>query len=77
MIPVVCEMFILSWLKVVVVHAKILRRDFLQTLGNYYLSLTMAKIQRLKNFVKKFRHLKTLTVKLSIFQNKRTSDPRF
>ena len=37
----------------VVVRAEILPRDFLQTLGNYYLSLTIAKIHRLKN--KKFR----------------------
>ena len=39
----------------VVVRAEILPRDFLLTLGNYYLSLTAAKIQSLKNFtVKKF-----------------------
>ena len=34
----------------VVVRADILPRDFLQALGNYYLSLTMAKIGRLKKF---------------------------
>ena len=34
----------------VVVRAEILPRDFLQTPGNYYLSLTVAKIQRLKKF---------------------------
>ena len=59
----------------VVVRAEILPRDFLQTPGNYYLSLTITKIQRLKSSPsKKFRQfLKTLTVKLSIFKNKSTS----
>ena len=33
-----------------VVCAGILPQDFLRTLGNYYLSLTIAKIQRLKKF---------------------------
>ena len=33
----------------VAVRAEILPRDFLQTLGNNYLSLTTAKIERLKN----------------------------
>ena len=49
------------------VHAEILPRDFLQTLGNYYLSLTVAKIQRLKNLnFKKIREFpQALTVKLS------------
>ena len=37
----------------VVVRAEILPRDFLQTLGNYYLSLTIDKIQKLKNFTVK------------------------
>ena len=32
----------------VVVRAENLPREFLQTLGNYYLSVTMSKIQRLK-----------------------------
>ena len=32
----------------VVVRAEILPRDFLQTPGNYHLSLTIAKIQRIK-----------------------------
>ena len=32
----------------VVVRAEILPRDFLQTLGNYYLSLTEAKFHRQK-----------------------------
>ena len=42
----------------VVVRAEILPRDFLQTLGNFHLWLTIAKIQRLKNFtVKKFGQL--------------------
>ena len=61
----------------VAVRAEILPRDFLQTLGNYYLSLTVAKIQRLKNFtIKRFRQfLKALTLKLSIVKNKRTSQP--
>ena len=56
----------------VVVRAEILPRDFLETLGNYYLSLTVAKFKVLKNFtVKKFRQfLKALNVKLSIFKNK-------
>ena len=50
-------------------------RDFLQTPGNYYLSLTIGEIQRLKKFtVKKLlQFLKVLTAKLSIFKNKRTS----
>ena len=63
----------------VVVRAEILPRDFLQTLGNYYLSLTEAKFKVLKNFtVKKFRQFsKALTLKLSIFKNKRTSHQRF
>ena len=40
----------------VVVRAEILPRDFLQTLGNYYLSLTMAKFKVYTNFtVKKLR----------------------
>ena len=58
----------------VVVSAEILPRDLLRTLGNYYFSLTIAKIQRLKNFiVKKFRlFLRALTVKLLVFKNKRT-----
>ena len=34
----------------VVVRAKILPRDFLQTLGNYDLGLTITKNQRLKKF---------------------------
>ena len=61
----------------VVVRAEILPRDFLQTLGKYYWSLTIAKSHKLKKFtVKKFRQfLKALTVKLSIFKNKRTSHP--
>ena len=37
----------------VVVRAEILPRDFLQTPGNYYLSLTITKIQRLKKFTVK------------------------
>ena len=51
----------------VVVPAEILPRDFLQTLENYFLSLTLIKIQRLKNFtIKKFHQfLKALTMKLS------------
>ena len=53
-------------------RAEILPRDFLQTLGNYYLSFTTANLKFKKNFkVKKFRQfLKTLTVKLSIFRTK-------
>ena len=58
--------------KKVVVCAEILPRDFLHTLGNYYLSLTIAKIQSLKKFR---QFLKALTVKLSIFTNRRTSHP--
>ena len=59
----------------VVVRAEILPRDFCQTLGKYYLPLTIAKFKVLKNFkVKKFRQfLKALTVKLSIFNNKTIS----
>ena len=34
----------------VVVRAEILPRNFLPTLGNYYVWLTIAKIQRLKKF---------------------------
>ena len=34
----------------VVARAEVLPRDFLQALGKYYLSLTIAKIQRLKKF---------------------------
>ena len=56
----------------VVVRAEILPRDFLQTSGNYYFSLTAAKIQRLKKFG---QFLKALTMKLSTFKNKRTSHP--
>ena len=37
----------------VVVSAEILPRDFFQTSGNYYLLLTVAKIQRLQNFAVK------------------------
>ena len=61
----------------VVVRAEILPRDFRQTLGKYYLPLTIAKFKVLKNFtVKKFsQFLKALTVKLSIFKNKTTSHP--
>ena len=61
----------------VVVRAEIITRDFLQTLGNYYLSLTIAKFKVKKKLqLKKFRpFLKALTVKLSIFKNKRTSHP--
>ena len=61
----------------VVVRAEILPGDFLQTLGKYYLPLTIAKFKVLKNFtVKKIRQfLKALTVKLSIFKNKTTSRP--
>ena len=61
----------------VVVRAEILPRDFLQTLGNYYLSLTKAKFKVKKNFtVKKFHQFsKALIVKLSIFKNKRTFHP--
>ena len=60
----------------VVVSAEILHRDFHQTLGNYYLSLTIAKL-KFQNFtVRKFyQFLKALTMKLSIFRNKRTSHP--
>ena len=61
----------------VVVCVQILPRDFRQTLGKYYLPLTIAKFKVLKNFTyKKFRQfLKALTVKLSIFKNKTTSHP--
>ena len=61
----------------VVVRAEILPRDFRQTLGKYYLPLTIAKFKVLKHFtVKKIRQfLKALTVKLSTFQNKTTSHP--
>ena len=58
-------------------------RDFLQTLGNYYLSkcdlLLIAKIQRFfKNFTVSFRQfLKALTVKLSILKNSRCITPCF
>ena len=45
------------------VRAEILPRDFVQTPGNNYLSLTMAKDQ----------FLRALTVKLSIFRNEKTS----
>ena len=60
-----------------VVRAEILPRDFLTTLGNYYVWLTMAKIQRLKNFtVETFgRFLNVLIMKSSVFKNKRTSHP--
>ena len=34
----------------VAARVEILPRDFLQALGKYYLSLTIAKIQRLKKF---------------------------
>ena len=61
----------IEYLKVVV-RAEILPRDFLQTLGNYYLWLTEANIQRSKNFtVKKFvQFLKALALKLSVFKIK-------
>ena len=51
--------------------------DNKQTQGNYYLWLTIAKIQRLESFiVKKFGQcLNALTVKLSVLKNKRTSHP--
>ena len=60
-----------------VVRAEILPIDFLRTPRNYYLWLTIAKIQRLKNFtVEKFdQFLNASTVKLSIFKNKRISQP--
>ena len=38
----------------VVIYAEILPRDFLQTLGNYCLSVTIAKIQGFKKFHKNF-----------------------
>ena len=47
-----------------VVRGEILPGDFLHTLGNNYLSLTIAKIERL-----------ALTLKLSIFKNEGTSGP--
>ena len=58
--------FVTSLSLKVVVCAEILPRDLLQTLGKYYMSLTVTKIQRLKNFTfKKFgQFLKNLTVKL-------------
>ena len=61
----------------VVLHREILHRDFSQAPGNYYLSLTIAKIERLEKFhrLKNKSILKALTVKLSIFKNKRTSHP--
>ena len=67
-----------SQLLKVVLREEILPRDFLQTPGNYYLRLTIAKIpSSKKNFtVERFgQFLKALTVKLSIFKNERTSHP--
>ena len=60
-----------------VVCAAILPRDFIQTQGNYSLSLTTAKIRRYKNFkLKKFgQFLKALTMKFLISKNKRTFHP--
>ena len=60
----------------VVVRAEILPRDFRQTLGKYYLPLTIAKFKVLKNFtIKRSRQfLKALTVKLSIYFQPRDFD---
>ena len=62
----------------VVVREEILPRVFLQTPENYHLSLTVAKIRRLKKFhrSKIGQFLKTLTVKLSVFKNKKGFPPR-
>ena len=53
----------------VVVQGEILPREFLQTLENNYLSLTIAKTERFKKFhhLKIWSILKALIMKLSIF----------
>ena len=71
--PFISEKWPLSLVSIkVAVRAEILPKEFLQTLGSYYLSLTTGKIQSLEKFR---QFLKAFTVKLSVFKNKRTSHP--